>query len=64
LYGAELGPFGKYIRNIWKVLKCGAGEGWRRSAGPKYTELRRRGLSYRKEGRKEGRKANCVGHIL
>jgi hypothetical protein len=22
------------IRNTWKVLKCGAGEGWRRSVGP------------------------------
>jgi hypothetical protein len=21
-------------RNTWKVLKCGAGEGWRRSVGP------------------------------
>ena len=22
------------IRNTWEVLKCGAGEGWRRSVGP------------------------------
>jgi hypothetical protein len=22
------------IRNAWKVLKYGAGEGWRRSVGP------------------------------
>ena len=22
------------LRNAWKVLKCGAGEGWRRSVGP------------------------------
>jgi hypothetical protein len=22
------------IRSIWKVLKCGAGEEWRRSVGP------------------------------
>jgi hypothetical protein len=28
------GHFGKYIRSIWKVLKCGAGEEWRRSVGP------------------------------
>jgi len=28
----KLGHFGKQIRNTWKVLKCGAGEGWRRSA--------------------------------
>ena len=25
---------GQQIRNAWKVLKCGAGEGWRRSVGP------------------------------
>ena len=24
----ELGNFGKWTRNNWKVLKCGAGEGW------------------------------------
>jgi hypothetical protein len=24
------GRFGQHIRNTWKVLKCGAGEGWRR----------------------------------
>jgi hypothetical protein len=29
LYGAET-----WIRNTWKVLKCGVGEGWRRSVGP------------------------------
>jgi hypothetical protein len=23
-----------YITNTWKVLKCGVGEGWRRSVGP------------------------------
>jgi hypothetical protein len=23
-----------YRKAIWKVLKCGAGEGWRRSVGP------------------------------
>ena len=27
----KLGHFGQQIRNTWKVLKCGAGEGWRRS---------------------------------
>jgi hypothetical protein len=26
--------FGQEIRNTWKVLKCGAGEGWRRTVGP------------------------------
>jgi hypothetical protein len=30
----KLGHLGKQIRNTWKVLKCGAGEGWRISVGP------------------------------
>jgi hypothetical protein len=30
----KLGHFGKWIRNIRKVLKCGAGEGWKISTGP------------------------------
>jgi hypothetical protein len=30
----KLGLFEKQIKDIWKVLKCGAGEGWRRSVGP------------------------------
>ena len=25
----KLGRFGQQIRNTWKVLKCGAGDGWR-----------------------------------
>jgi hypothetical protein len=25
----KIGRFGEQIRNIWKVLKFGAGEGWR-----------------------------------
>jgi len=29
----KLGRFGQWIRNTWKVLKCGAGEGWKRSVG-------------------------------
>jgi hypothetical protein len=43
------------IRNTWKVLKCGAGEGWRRSVGSImwemkkcYSELMSRGISYMK----------------
>ena len=32
-YGAETWMLGQQIRNTWKVLKCGAGEGWRRSVG-------------------------------
>jgi hypothetical protein len=27
----KIGHFEKEIRNTWKVLKCGAGVGWRRS---------------------------------
>jgi len=30
----KVGYFGKQVRNSWKVLKCGAGEGRRRSVGP------------------------------
>jgi hypothetical protein len=29
----KLGRFGQQIRNTWRVLKCGAGEGWRRTDG-------------------------------
>jgi hypothetical protein len=31
--GTASWTLGKWIRNAWTVLKCGAGEGWRRSAG-------------------------------
>jgi len=31
----KLGHFRKQIRKILKLFKCGAGEGWRRSAGLK-----------------------------
>ena len=34
LYGAETWRFGQQIRNTWKVFKCDAGEGWRRSVEP------------------------------
>jgi hypothetical protein len=34
LYGAETWMLRQQTRNTWKVLKCGAGEGWRRSVGP------------------------------
>jgi hypothetical protein len=34
LYGAETWTIHAVIRNTWKVLKCGAGEGRRRSDGP------------------------------
>jgi hypothetical protein len=26
--------YGQQIRNTWKILKSGAGEGWKRSVGP------------------------------
>jgi hypothetical protein len=29
----KLPTVGEYIKNTEKVLKCGAGEGWRRSVG-------------------------------
>jgi len=52
--------------NTQKVLKCGAGEGWRRSAGlivwemnRGYIELRRTRISY-----KNKRKVILIGHIL
>jgi hypothetical protein len=45
----------QYIRNTWKILKCGEVEGWRRSVGPimweikkYYLESRSRGISYMK----------------
>ena len=54
-YGAETGRFGQQMRNTWKVLKCGAGEGWIRSVGPImwekkkcYLESMSRGISYTK----------------
>ena len=51
----KLGLFGQQIRNTWKVLKCGAGEGWRRPVGPTMWEMKKcylesmsRGISYMK----------------
>ena len=34
LYGAETGTLRAVDKNIWKVLKFGAGEGWKRSVVP------------------------------
>jgi len=34
LYGAETWRLRQQITNTWRVLKCGAGEGWKRSVGP------------------------------
>ena len=56
------------IRNTWKVLKCGAGEGWRRSVGSIMWEMKKCyfvSMSRRnilREIRK--RKANWIGLIL
>jgi hypothetical protein len=43
------------VKNTWKVLKCGVGEGWRRSVGPIMLEMKKcylewvsRGISYMK----------------
>jgi hypothetical protein len=35
----KLGHLEKHIINTWKVLKCGGGEGWRRSVGPIVGEI-------------------------
>ena len=63
----KLGRFGQQIRNTWKVLKCGAGEGWRRSVGSIMWEMKKcirvneqRNILH--EIRK--RKDNWIGHIL
>jgi hypothetical protein len=44
-----------YLANIWEVMKCGAGEGRRRSVGPIVSEMKKyylesssRGISYMK----------------
>jgi len=38
----KLGDFVKKIRNTWEVLKCGTGEGWRRSFGRIMREIKKR----------------------
>ena len=62
----KLGRSGQQIRNAWKVLICGAGEGWRRSVGPIMWEMKKCYLAEQRnilhEIRK--RKANWIGHIL
>jgi hypothetical protein len=37
----KLGHLGQQIRNTWKVLKCGAREGWKRSVGPIMWEMKK-----------------------
>ena len=46
----KIGHFGKCIRNTWKVLKCGAGEGWRRSVGPIVFEMKQYYIESRRTG--------------
>jgi len=42
LCGAETWTLlGKMIRILWNFLKCGAGEGWRRSFGPIAREMKK-----------------------
>jgi hypothetical protein len=62
----KLGHCGKYIRNTWRVLKCGAGEGWR-SVGPivqkmKYYTVKeeRNILHTKKEGKLTGLVTSCI----
>jgi hypothetical protein len=37
----KIGPFVNQIRNTWNDLKCGAGEGWRRSVGPIVSKMKK-----------------------
>ena len=41
LYGAETWMFRAVDKKHLKVLKCGAGEGWRRSVGPIVWEMKK-----------------------
>jgi hypothetical protein len=62
----KLGHFGKQNRNTWKVLKCGAGEEWRRLVG---RSCKIRSITY-SQGREKwhiyNKKKNTIsiGHIL
>jgi len=64
----KLERFGQKIWNTWKVLKCGAGDGWRRSVGLIMWEMKKCYLRVNEqrnilhEIRKQ--KANWIGHIL
>jgi len=70
LYGAEIWTLRKVnqkYRNTWKGLKCGAGEGWRRSVGPILWEMKK---CYIESERREypayskRRTVNWIGHVL
>ena len=64
----KLGRFGQQIRNTWKVLKRGAGEGWRKISWTDHVRIEEVLLRVNEqriilhEIRK--RKANWIGHIL
>ena len=61
----KLGRFGQQIRNTWKVLKCGAGEGWRKSVGPIMSEMLMRVKEQKNILHEVSKwKANWIGHIL
>jgi hypothetical protein len=57
----KLGHFRKKIRNTWNVLKCIAGEGWRKSVGLIVQGRKEVGNVLRKRRR---RKVIWTGHIL
>ena len=48
----KLGRSGQQIRNAWKVLNCGAGEGWRRTVGPIMWEIKGQIEVTRRRGRR------------
>ena len=61
----KLGHLGKYVRNTWKVLKCDAGEGWRRLSGQEEELHRAKGgeeypTNKEKCGRVTGLVTSCV----
>jgi hypothetical protein len=63
-----LARLGQQVRNTWKVLECGAGEGWRRSVASIMLEMKKKVIRV-KEQRNilheiSKRKANWIGHIL
>ena len=60
----NFGRFGQQIGNTWKVLKCGAGEGWKRSVGPIMWEMKKCYLESMNLHEIRKRKANWIGHIL
>jgi hypothetical protein len=64
------GHFGEYIRNTWTVLKCDAGEGWRRSVGQIMWEIKKcytveeEMNTLRTKKKEKKRTANWICHIF